>query len=100
MRAAFFQSELEHPHGARARAIVKAHPEVRQLMVRNPSTGLIALSIVLEYARAIYSGETLQSVANYARLVRGVTADQVKKAAETYLNPQALRVAIVRGVKK
>ncbi|MDB6148534.1 MAG: Sphingolipid delta-4 desaturase [Spartobacteria bacterium] len=46
MRAAFFQSELDHPHGGRARAIVKAHPEVRSLMVRNPYTALIALSIV------------------------------------------------------
>jgi sphingolipid 4-desaturase/C4-monooxygenase len=46
MRTAFYQSENEQPHPARARAIVKAHPEVRQLMVRNPWTGLIALSIV------------------------------------------------------
>src|ERR1043166_6006963 len=46
MRAAFFQSDLEHPHGGRARAIVKAHPEVRQLMVRNPWTALIAFLIV------------------------------------------------------
>ena len=57
-------------------------------------------SIVLEYAAAVYSGEGVQGVANYARSVRAVTADQVKKAAETYLNPQALSVAIVRGVKK
>jgi sphingolipid delta-4 desaturase len=47
MRAAFFQSELDHPHGGRARAIMRAHPEVRQLMVRNPWTAFIALSIVL-----------------------------------------------------
>jgi sphingolipid delta-4 desaturase len=46
MRAAFFQSDLEHPHGGRARAIMRAHPEVRQLMVRNRWTALIALSIV------------------------------------------------------
>ena len=46
MRAAFFQSDLEHPHGGRARAIMRAHPEVRQLMVRNPWTAFIALSIV------------------------------------------------------
>src|SRR3954452_8729403 len=47
MRAAFIQSELEHPHVGRARAIVKTHPEVRQLMVRNPWTALIALAIVV-----------------------------------------------------
>jgi zinc protease len=56
-------------------------------------------SLVLEYARAVYSGEGIQGVANYAQSVKGVTADQVKKAAETYLNPQAATVAIVRGTK-
>jgi zinc protease len=57
-------------------------------------------SITLEYARAVYSGEGVEGVANYARSIRGATPDQVKKAAETYLNPQALRIAIVRGAKK
>lgn len=47
MRAAFFQSHDEHPHGGRARQIVAAHPEVRELMVRNPWTAAIALSIVI-----------------------------------------------------
>jgi sphingolipid 4-desaturase/C4-monooxygenase len=47
MRAAFYQSEFDQPHPSRARAIIKAHPEVRQLMVRNPWTGLIALGIVV-----------------------------------------------------
>ena len=46
MQAAFYQSESEQPHPGRARAIIKAHPEVRQLMVRNPWTALIAVSIV------------------------------------------------------
>jgi zinc protease len=55
---------------------------------------------VFEYARAVYSGEGIQGVANYERFVRGVTPEQVKKAAETYLNPQAATVAIVRGEKK
>jgi zinc protease len=54
-------------------------------------------SVVLEYARAVYSGEGIQDVANYGRFVRGVTPEQVKNAAETYLNPQAATVAIVRG---
>jgi sphingolipid delta-4 desaturase len=47
MQVAFYQSESEQPHPGRARAIVKAHPEVRELMVRNPWTAFIAVSIVL-----------------------------------------------------
>jgi sphingolipid 4-desaturase/C4-monooxygenase len=43
----FYQSEFEHPHPARARAIIKSHPEVRQLMVRNPYTAVITLSILV-----------------------------------------------------
>src|SRR5205823_14582938 len=46
MREFFFQSEQDQPHPARARAIIKAHPEVRRLMERNPYTGLIAFSAV------------------------------------------------------
>src|SRR5438874_12778108 len=46
MQAAFYQSDSEQPHPGRARAIIKAHPEVRQLMLRNPWTALIADSIV------------------------------------------------------
>src|ERR1700736_1370499 len=47
MAAVFYQSELDQPHPARTRAIIKAHPEVRQLMVRNPYTALIALAVLL-----------------------------------------------------
>ena len=57
------------------------------------------LGSVLEYARAVFSGEGVQGVGSYSRLVRNVTAEQVKKAAETYLDPKLLRVAIVRGKK-
>src|SRR5205814_4083437 len=46
MEAAFYQSESDQPHPGRARAIIKAHPEVRRLMVRNPWTALIAVSIL------------------------------------------------------
>ena len=46
MREFFFQSEQDQPHPARARAIIKSHPEVRRLMERNPYTGLIAFSVV------------------------------------------------------
>ena len=58
------------------------------------------LGSVLEYARAVFSGEGVQGVGSYSRLVRNVTAEQVKKAAETYLDPKLLRVAIVRGKTK
>jgi len=47
MQVAFYQSESEQPHPGRARAIIKAHPEVRELMVRNPWTALIAVSILV-----------------------------------------------------
>jgi zinc protease len=57
------------------------------------------LSLVLEYARVVYSGEGIQSVANYARFVRNVTPEQVKHVAQTYLDPKLARVAIVRGKK-
>src|SRR5437764_640784 len=47
MRTAFYQSEIDQPHPERTRAILKAHPDVRQLMARNPSTALIAVSILI-----------------------------------------------------
>jgi sphingolipid delta-4 desaturase len=47
MQGGFFQSHSDHPHGGRARDIMAAHPEVRQLMVRNPWTAAIAVSIVI-----------------------------------------------------
>jgi sphingolipid delta-4 desaturase len=47
MRAGFYQSEIDQPHPGRARALLKAHPEIRQLMVRNPWTAGIALGIVV-----------------------------------------------------
>jgi len=58
MSVAFYQSELEQPHPGRARAIVKAHPEVRRLMGKNRSTALIAVSIViLQTAIAFWMGK-------------------------------------------
>src|ERR1044072_3725380 len=57
MQDAFYQSESEQPHPGRAREIIKAHPEVRQLMVRNPWTALIAVSIVcMQTAIAFWMG--------------------------------------------
>ena len=52
---------------------------------------------VLEYARAVYSGAGVQSVARYDAAVRAVRPDQVKAAAERYLNPAAVRLGIVRA---
>ena len=58
MQAAFYQSESDQPHPGRARSIIKAHPEVRQLMVRNPRTALIALSVVvLQTSLAFWFGK-------------------------------------------
>jgi sphingolipid delta-4 desaturase len=47
METSFYQSQLDQPHSGRAREIIKAHPEVRQLMVRNPCIAVIALSMVV-----------------------------------------------------
>jgi len=59
MQAAFYQSELDQPHPERARAIIKAHPEVRQLMVRNPYTVVLALSTaVLQTSIAFLMGNS------------------------------------------
>ena len=47
MREGFYQSQTGQPHPSRARTLLKAHPEIRSLMVRNPWTALIAFSIVV-----------------------------------------------------
>jgi len=57
------------------------------------------VSVVLEYARAVYSGQGVQGVSDFSRFVRNVSADQVKKAADTYLDPKLLRIGVVRGKK-
>jgi zinc protease len=54
---------------------------------------------VLEYARALYSGGGVRSVENYETLMKAVTPEQVKTIAEVYLDPKALRTAVVRGKK-
>jgi zinc protease len=55
---------------------------------------------VLEYTRAVLSGAGVQAVGNYSALMKQVTPEQVKTVAGLYLDPAALRVAIVRGTKK
>ncbi len=42
----FFQSEFDQPHPERTRAILRAHPEVRQLLGRNPFTAVIMLAVL------------------------------------------------------
>jgi sphingolipid delta-4 desaturase len=55
MQEAFYQSESDQPHPGRARAIIKTHPEVRRLMVRNPWTALIAVSILVLQTAIAYA---------------------------------------------
>src|SRR3954465_2847885 len=58
MQVAFYQSESEQPHPGRARAIIKAHPEVRGLMGRNRWTALIAgAALVMQSAIAFGMGQ-------------------------------------------
>src|SRR6266480_6405505 len=59
MQAFFHQSEFDQPHPSRARAIIKAHPEVRRLMTRNPWTAHIAVSIVILQTAIAYGMGTL-----------------------------------------
>jgi len=54
---------------------------------------------VLEYARAVYSGAGVQSVARYSAAIRAVTREVVNKAIQQYLDPANLRVSVVRGEK-
>lgn len=58
------------------------------------------LGTVLEYARSIYSGSGVQDVQSYSSFIRKVTAEQIKTAAGVYLDPQLLRVAVIRGTKQ
>src|SRR6266705_4562668 len=59
MQAAFYRSEFDQPPPSRAGALIKAHPEVRQLMVRNPYTALIAASLVIMQTAIAYGMGTL-----------------------------------------
>src|ERR1700761_7504205 len=46
MARGFYISAGDQPHPERTRAILKAHPEVRDLVGRNPWTALVALVVV------------------------------------------------------
>ena len=57
MACAFHVSAVDQPHPARTQAILKAHPEIRELIGRNPWTALIMLAVVgLQVALAIVLG--------------------------------------------
>jgi sphingolipid 4-desaturase/C4-monooxygenase len=45
-RKTFFRSRAAEPHGGRARAILKAHPEIRHLIGRNPWTAAVMIFVV------------------------------------------------------
>jgi zinc protease len=54
-------------------------------------------SRVLEYARAVFSGAGVQSVARYETAIRAVNAEQLKSLIQRYLAAEAVRVGVVRG---
>ena len=51
---AFFVATAPEPHRIRTRQIIKAHPEVKQLMTRNPATFLIGLGCVVAQVAIAY----------------------------------------------
>ena len=53
-------------------------------------------SRVLEYARALYSGAGVQSVAGYGAAMQTVTEAQFKSVVERYLDAKGLRLGIAR----
>jgi len=55
MQTAFYRAEFDQPHPERTRAILKAHPEVRKLMGRNPYTALIACLILITQTSIAYA---------------------------------------------
>jgi sphingolipid 4-desaturase/C4-monooxygenase len=56
-RADFHRSEFDQPHPERRRAILKVHPEVKQLYGRNPWTmAVLLLVLLLQVAGALWMG--------------------------------------------
>ena len=57
MAGAFFVSTADQPHPKRTQAILKAHPEIRELIGRNPWTAIIMLGVAgLQIALAFVMG--------------------------------------------
>jgi len=57
-------------------------------------------SMVLEYARSVFSGAGVSSVAKYSDQIREITPTMVQEVVRKYLNPALLRVAVVRAEKR
>ena len=58
MTANFHQAEFDQPHPERTRAILKAHPEVRTLMGKNPYTAFVlAFVLTLQISLAYVMGK-------------------------------------------
>jgi len=55
MSDSFYRSKFDQPHPTRTRAIIKAHPEVRELMVRNPGTVAIPIVILVLQTSIAYA---------------------------------------------
>ena len=47
MQLHYYKAEFDQPHTDRTRAILKAHPDVRKLMGKNPYTALILVFILI-----------------------------------------------------
>ena len=56
--------------------------------------------MVLEYARSVFSGAGVSSVAKYSDQIREITPTMVQEVVRKYLNPALLRVAVVRAEKR
>ncbi|MBL0310405.1 MAG: fatty acid desaturase [Bacteroidetes bacterium] len=71
----FYQAEHDQPHPERTRAIMKAHPEIRKLIGRNPWTALIMVFVLsLQTGIAYGVGHLYATGFQYWWLVALVTA--------------------------
>jgi len=55
---AFLQPDGPNPHGGRARAIIQRHPEIRDLVGKNPGTFWITFGIVAVQTAVAGGGST------------------------------------------
>ena len=52
---------------------------------------------VLEFARTIYAGDTVQAVARHSAGLQAVTLDRIRSVVQQYLDAGLLRIGVVRG---
>ena len=69
MQANFHQADFEQPHPQRTRAILKAHPEVRALVGRNPYTALIACLVLVVQTSIAFAMGRLGAAAWWVSLI-------------------------------